>query len=68
MSLQALEALRNDKDAVRAVVAEHFMFTRLELQEMSITYKAGHRCPNMIEHGLWRFCFHPDEETVYLWE
>lgn len=64
--MSAIEELRNDKNALISIVAEHYILCRQEIKDIQFKKFNNHKCPNVIQHGQWVFCYHRDMGVVYI--
>ena len=67
--MSAIDTLRNDKDAIIAVLAEHYFLSSQEKKEIEFKSFGNHKCStpdNIIYHGEWVFCYHRDIGVLYI--
>lgn len=67
--MSALTNLRNDKDAIISILAEHYLLGKDEIKEMEFRPFDNHKCStpnNVIYHGKWVFCYHRDMGVLYI--
>lgn len=68
--MSTLDTLRNDKDAIIAILAEHYWLDEEEIKELEFRafddYDYTRLGCEVIHHGEWVFCYHLDEGVLYI--
>ena len=66
--MSAIDTLKNDKDAIIAIISEHFDLHPSEIRDMGFKPFKKHNpnCKNVINHGEWIFCYHRDMGVLYI--
>lgn len=65
--MSALESLRNDKDAILAILSEYFDLSDKEKSSIKMRPFDNHNCSRTaIRHGEWLFCYHREVGVLYI--